>query len=169
VKGLSSGIIHKSDTGLVALNLSTPSEVAEAVAGMVRLSPEIGEFIVERMVLNPVAEIIVGLRRNRIFGSVLVIGFGGIFAEILRDTQALILPVVADDVRRAIKKLRGYPLLSGVRGRPRADIDALVSAILCISSAFSRTECSLAEIEANPILVMPIDRGVVAVDVVATL
>ena len=120
------------------------------------------------MVTNGIAELIVGVKHDTLFGAVLVIGSGGIFTELLRDTVSLILPVDEHDVRRAIAKLHVAKLLDGFRGRPAGDLDEVVETILKLTRCFVDAGGSIGELEVNPLIVGPAGEGVVAVDALMT-
>ena len=122
------------------------------------------EFLVERMVENAVAELIVGIKRDDQFGPALVIGSGGIFVELLSDNTSLLLPTDRAAVERAIRSLAVAKLLDGYRGNPAADVDALVKAILAIAAYAEANWDSLLELDVNPLMVLPEGAGVVAAD-----
>jgi acyl-CoA synthetase (NDP forming) len=122
-------------------------------------------FLVEEMVPPPVGELLVGLRRDPVYGVSLTIGTGGITAELLGDTQTLILPVNADEVLAAISRLRLAPLLTGYRGKPQADLGAAVTAIMAMAHAM-QNDARLDEIEVNPLMVASRGNGAIAADAV---
>ena len=158
LKGL--GQPHKSESGLIQLNL-TEHELATAANTM----DGADGFLVEEMAPTPVGELLVGLRRDPIYGVSLTIGTGGITAELLNDTQTLILPVNADEILAAISRLRLAPLLAGYRGKPKADLGAAVNAIMAMAHAI-QTDARLDEIEVNPLMVARLGEGAIAADAV---
>ena len=95
---------------------------------------------VERMVEGGVAELIVGVTRDPLFGPVMTVGSGGVLVELLKDSATLLLPASRDDVEAALRGLKLFPLLDGFRGRPKADLDAAIDAILGIA-AFALAQC----------------------------
>jgi hypothetical protein len=113
------------------------------------------------MVTGAVGEILLGLRRDPVYGISLTLGMGGVTAEVLADTTTLILPATEAQVLEAMRGLRFWPLLDGYRGRPKADMGA-VAAIAVALGHLMLDDTSLEEIEINPILVRP--EGAVAVD-----
>ena len=151
LKGL--GFAHKTEAGAVRLGLAT-------LAGQAEMPGATG-YLAEEMVTGAVGEILLGLRRDPIYGVSLTLGMGGVTAEVLADTVTLILPVTAQQVTEALRRLRLWPLLDGYRGRPRADIAALADIALRLGDLML-ADASLEEIEINPILVRP--EGAVAVD-----
>ena len=105
-------------------------------------------------------ELILGLVSDPQFGPMLALGSGGIFVEVLKDFRLLPLPTTSDAVAEAIESLRGAALLHGARGRPRADIKAIVRAAMGLSSLASDLGDSIGEIDVNPLVALP-DRAVV--------
>jgi acetate---CoA ligase (ADP-forming) len=119
-------------------------------------------FSVERMApVEEGIELIVGARRDARFGPVLLVGVGGLYAEILADLAVALAPVSADEAEDLIRSLRAAPLLEGTRGRRPLDVAAAARAASALSQvAAARPE--LREIEVNPLLVMP--RGALGLD-----
>jgi acetyl-CoA synthetase len=135
--------------------------VQAAVAAMAHLA---SDFLVEQMAADVVAEIIVGISRDAQFGLALTLGAGGVLVELLQDTATLLLPVSLADIHAALQGLKTWPLLNGYRGKPAGDVDALVDAVLAIAAYAQAQADRLLELDVNPILVLPIGRGVLAVD-----
>jgi acetate---CoA ligase (ADP-forming) len=150
------GQAHKSEAGAVKVGLADGDAVAEALAAM----PESDKYLVEATVTDVLAEVLVSVRRDPPIGWLVSLGFGGVMTEIWSDVTHLLAPVTADQVRRALSQLRCYPLLTGFRGKPAADIDALVALVVTLIEAVVGTEA--AEVELNPVLVGR--TGAVAVD-----
>jgi acetyl-CoA synthetase len=161
VKAVSDTLTHKTEAGGVKLNLKNAAEVQAAVAGMAQLSDL---FLVEQMASDVVAELIVGISRDAQFGLALTLGAGGILVELLQDTATLLLPVSRSDVHTALRGLKTWPLLNGYRGKAVGDVDALVDAVSAIAAYAQAHADRLLELDVNPILVLPLGRGVVAVD-----
>jgi hypothetical protein len=147
------GFAHKTEAGAVRLGLTSLDGQAEM--------PGASGYLVEEMITGAVGEILLGLRRDPVYGVSLTIGMGGVAAEVLADTVTLILPVSDVQVLQAMRGLRLWPLLDGYRGRARADMGA-VAAIAAALGAAMIADQSLEEIEINPILVCA--QGAVAVD-----
>ena len=150
---------HKSDYGGVRLNISNANQLNTAVEEMTALSDV---FLLEKMITSAVAEMIVGIKHDQLFGQVLVIGFGGVFVELLQDTRTLLLPTNKEEVKKAIESLQCFPMLSGYRNRPKGDIEALVCAITKITEHVDSHP--IFELDINPLLVLSEGNGVVAVD-----
>jgi acyl-CoA synthetase (NDP forming) len=151
LKGL--GFAHKTEVGAVRLGLTS-------LEGQAEISGATG-YLLEEMVTGSVAEILVGLRRDPVYGVSLTLGMGGVTAEVLADTVTLILPVSETEVMEALRKLRLWPLLNGYRGRAKADI-ASVAVLAVRLGDLMAADPSLEEIEINPVMVREV--GAIAVD-----
>ena len=166
VKAVAPELLHKTECGGVALNLSSRQQVAEAVSGMSGLAER---FLVEEMITDGVAELLLGVSVDPQFGPTLTLGAGGIFTELLRDTVALLLPLVEKEVRCALQNLRVAALLAGWRGQPQGDIDALVETVLHLANFVEIHADRLAGCDLNPVVVRPQGKGVVVVDALVRL
>ena len=155
------GALHKSDAGGVALGLADEPALGAALRAMAaRLAPP--AFSVERMA--PVAagvELIAGARADPRFGPLVLVGAGGVHAEVLRDTAVALAPVDEDGAEALLRALRIAPLLLGARGRPPLDLAAAARAVAALSR-LAAARPDIAELEANPLLVLP--DGCVALD-----
>ncbi|WP_063551414.1 acetate--CoA ligase family protein [Burkholderia territorii] len=173
VKVVSDRLPHKTEAGAVALKLTSPEAVAAAVERMTeqvaRYAPDVHveRILVEKMADAPLLELIVGVKREPNFGVALVLGTGGVLVELIRDTATLLLPVRESDVRDALLGLKLGPLLTGYRGRPKADLDAVVANVMAIARFAQAHADTLVELDVNPLLVM--ERGAVAVDALVRL
>ncbi len=154
VKGL--GLAHKSESGAVRLNVA-PSQVETLLAGM----PGDGA-LVEEMVQDAVAELLIGVTRDPAHGFVLTVGAGGVLTEIMQDTQSLLVPSDRVDVMAAILRLRCAPMLTGFRGKPAANMDAIIDAVMALQAYVLDHVDDLNEIEINPLMCTP--NKAVAVD-----
>ena len=96
-------------------------------------------------------------------------GLGGIFAEVLKDVSFRLAPVTTSVAREMVEEIAGYPVLAGVRGRPRADVDALVDAIVRLSALAVDLKDTISELDVNPLFVFPAGRGVQAADALIRL
>lgn len=143
------GLAHKTEAGAVRLNLA-PAEVEAAAAAM---GP--GPYLVEAMVTGGVAEMILGFSRDPAYGLVMTIGFGGVMAELLEDNAILMPPVSAPELKAAIASLRLAPLLTGYRGRPRADIASVIEAARALARFAMAENDALEELDVNPLIVTP--------------
>jgi acetyl-CoA synthetase len=159
LKACSAALAHKTEVGGVALNLGDAAEVDAAATRMASLSDR---WIVEAMARDPVAELIVGITRDPLIGPVLMLGAGGILAEIIKDSVLLVPPVDAETVGAALDRLSVAPLLAGYRGRPPADRPALIEAVLAIARFAEAHADRLEELDVNPLMALP--EGAVAAD-----
>jgi acyl-CoA synthetase (NDP forming) len=160
------GIAHKTETNAVRLNLHSAYEVAEAATSLLELSDQL---YLESMVDSVVAELIVGVTRDPQFGLVLSIGSGGILVEIMKDIRTLLVPAGRSDIENVLTELKSAPLLTGYRGKPKADIEALVEVILAIQNYAIAEADELAELDVNPLLVRAQGEGVFAADALIVL
>jgi acyl-CoA synthetase (NDP forming) len=166
VKVAGADLAHKSDVGGVILNVRT---AAEAAAAAERLSALTDRFLVEEMVTDGVAEILVGAVVDAQFGLTLVVGAGGVLTELLQDSVSLLPPFTAESISAALQRLTVNKMLQGFRGKPRADVPALVEAIVAVSRYAEANLASLAELDVNPVIVRPEGAGAVAVDALIRL
>ncbi|MBO9695347.1 MAG: acetate--CoA ligase family protein [Sphingopyxis sp.] len=158
---------HRSDLGLVLLDIDTADAARDAfetiVARAYAAKPDarIEGILVQEQIMGGV-EMLVGLTYDPHLGSAITIGAGGIHAEILRDVAVRPLPVDEQDICEMVESLRIAPLLAGARGRPAADLDALVTLALAVAGLGLTAGPKLAELDLNPVIALP-DRAV-AVD-----
>lgn len=158
LKIASETIAHKSDVGGVALNLRSSAAVSAAATRMQILGDRV---LVEQMVDHAVAELIVGVVRDPQFGLALVIGAGGVLAELMTDTATLLLPCSRESIARAARQLKVWRVIAGYRGR-KADEAAVLNAIEAIAAFAIEHRDSLDELDVNPLLALP--DGAIAVD-----
>ncbi|MBU2410518.1 MAG: acetate--CoA ligase family protein, partial [Gammaproteobacteria bacterium] len=130
-----------------------------------------GRFLVQEMVAGG-TELLLGLHRDAL-GTAILLGMGGVTAELFNDTTLRLLPpeggIGREDALSMVRELKTWPLLDGFRGRPKADVDALVSAIVGFSLMAAALGDRLIEAEINPLFVLPQGQGVRAADGVAVL
>ena len=168
-KLVSADLPHKTEAGAVRLDLRSAHAVAAAVTEMCAAAAErsiaLDGVLIEAMVDDAVAELIVGIKRDERLGLALVIGSGGQLVELIGDSQSLLLPTGRAAVARALDRLRVATLLGGFRGRPRGDRAAAVEAIMAVAAFAETHRDALVELDINPLMVRPEGKGVVAVDV----
>ncbi|MEU6659980.1 acetate--CoA ligase family protein [Streptomyces sp. NPDC046821] len=152
---------HKSEHGGVATSLHGPAELAAAYADMVaRLGPH--RYVVEEMDRRPgVVEVIVGARRDPSFGPVVMVGAGGVQAELTQDLALGLTPCTPATAHAVIRRLRSWPLLDGWRGSRPVDVDSLAAPVVTVAEVIADRD-DIAEIEINPVRVSP--EGALAVD-----
>jgi acetyl coenzyme A synthetase (ADP forming)-like protein len=164
LKALDPDIVHKTDVGAVRLELNGQEKVTAAATEMARRIREAGltleGFLVQEMVTGGV-EMLVGVAQDPLFGPVVACSAGGTAAELLRDVSVRIAPITDLDASEMVRSLKTFPLLDGYRGAPKADVAALEEVILRVS-AMVDAHPSIAEMDCNPVMVLP--QGAVIVD-----
>lgn len=168
VKLLSEEVVHKSDLGFVAVGLTSSQDVGEAAARIVEGAAAAGvadrRLVVQQMI-DSSTELILGMNDDPVFGPVVMLGMGGVLAEISPDVQFRLPPLLAEDVRDMVAGLRGAPVLRGARGRPAIDEDALVEAVQSFAALAVKSAGQYSSIDVNPLLIDR-DGRPVAVDAV---
>ncbi|RZO04796.1 CoA-binding protein [Pseudomonas moorei] len=173
LKAVSAQLPHKTEAGAVALNLKDEVALSAALekmrASIAAYAPGVAfdQLLLEPMAKPPLAELIVGIKRENDFGLALVMGAGGILVELLKDSRSLLLPTTDGAIRQALLSLRSAALLQGFRGREAADLDALVAAIRAVADYACENAAQLLELDVNPLLVGA--QGTTAVDALIRL
>lgn len=168
LKALSAELPHKTEAGAVALNLKDAVALTAALGNMANsigaYAPGVAfdQVLLEPMASAPLAELIVGIKRENDFCLALVIGAGGVLVELLKDSRSLLLPTTEGAIRNALLSLRSTALLQGFRGRAPADLEALVAAIRAVADYACENAGQLLELDVNPLLVGA--QGTTAVD-----
>jgi hypothetical protein len=166
IKASGADLEHKTEVGGVVLNVRTEAEARDAAERLSQLSETL---LVEEMFTDGVAEILIGVIVDAQFGQVLVIGAGGILTEIMSDSVSLLPPWTNASIESALRRLTVAKLLGGYRGKPAADVSALIGTILCVARYASDNLAALVEIDVNPVIVRPAGLGAVAVDTMIRL
>lgn len=167
-------ITHKSDVGGVALELANAAEVRDAYSRITQQvstnSPQakIDGVIVQRMAGDGI-EMILGIKRDPLFGPVVLCGLGGILVEVLKDIAVGIPPLTRLQAHDLLSRLRGFQILAGMRGKPAGDVEALCDAIVAVANLAVSLGDQLNGIDINPLIVLPKGQGVVAVDAVVEI
>ncbi|RPA64773.1 CoA-binding protein [Gordonia oryzae] len=165
-KAQSAALSHKSDAGGVLLGLDDPAAVRDAWD---RLHANVGAYdpsicldgvLIETMGAQGI-ELIIGGRREPGWGPVLLIGFGGVTAELNRDVRLIAADLSADEVAAELLQLRGAPLLTGFRGSAPCDVDAVAQLVATLGSVMLAAE-EITEIDLNPVVVRPGEQGATA-------
>lgn len=169
VKVDSRRIMHRTEIGGVRLNLRDAAQVREAHASVQAaagraLDGAAAEGVIVQEMVQGVAEVIVGISIDPQVGPTLLLGAGGIFAEVLNDVALCPVPVSAMDVDEMLGSLRSLPLLSGARGRPRADLESVRRAALGVSRLACQLGPYLGGLDLNPLLVLADGHGARVVD-----
>jgi acyl-CoA synthetase (NDP forming) len=174
LKILSPDILHKSEIGGVLLDVADAAAVRAGFATLLERArhhapaARIEGVLVAKQIKGAV-EMALGVVRDPVFGPVAMVGLGGIFIEILKDVCLRRCPFDADEAERMIRSLKGFPLLDGARGRPKADVPALAKALSALSAFAVAAGPRLASIDVNPMLVLPEGQGCFAADAVIEL
>jgi acyl-CoA synthetase (NDP forming) len=169
LKVQSPDIPHKTEARAVRLDIATDGELAAAYdevrtnARAYRKDAKIEGVLVQEMARGGV-ETILGVTNDPLFGPAVMFGLGGIFAEVLKDVSFRLAPVTASVAREMVEELAGYPVLAGARGRPRADLGALVETIVRLSALAVDLKDHIAELDINPLFVFAEGKGVKAAD-----
>jgi acetate---CoA ligase (ADP-forming) len=169
MKIVSKDVIHKSDAGAVALDLVNREEVIDAYQAILhnvrnyKPDAKIDGVEVDEMIHTEI-ETIVGARRDRAFGPVVMFGLGGIYVEVMRDIAFRSFPLGNKETLKMISQIRSYPLLLGVRGEKRKDIETVADTIIKVGTILQKCD-DITDIEINPLVVYDQGEGVRAVDV----
>ena len=156
-------ILHKSDLGLVRVGVPNAKEVRAAFDELMAAKGAEGVLVSE--LVSGGMETVVGIAQDELFGPTVMFGLGGVFVEVLKDVTFRVPPFDRDEARRMVAEVRGFPLLQGARGRPKADLKALVDVILKVQRLALDLSDDLSELDINPLMVLP--KGAVAVDALA--
>jgi acetyltransferase len=165
-------IPHKTEANAIRIGVRGETGIADAyrdvldAAKRYRPDARIEGVLVQEMIVGA-HEMLLGVSQDPAFGPVLTIGLGGIYVEVLKDVVFRLAPVSAAEARRAVMELRSVALLQGVRGQPPADIDALVDCVVRLSWLAADLRDDLAELDINPLCVLPKGQGVRVVDALA--
>jgi acyl-CoA synthetase (NDP forming) len=169
LKIASPDILHKSDMGGVLVDVRSAEEVA---AGYEKLIARVGAALpharIDGVLVSPLiregVETIAGVKRDSVFGPVILFGMGGIFVEVYRDLSFRVAPFGIETAREMVREVLGYPLLTGARGRSPADVEALARSLSLLSAYADRFRDVLDSIDINPLIVLSEGKGVMAVD-----
>jgi len=163
LKACDSSLLHKSDLGAVHLGIE---DMPSLLSIGERLLDRFDTLLVEEMIPDAIGELIVGINHDPVIGPWMMIGSGGLFAELLSDREIVLLPAQIPDLERAIDSLKASALISGYRGAPLGDRAALIDALKALSDFWQLNRDTLVELEINPLLVRSQGKGVCAVDAV---
>lgn len=143
------GLAHKSEAGGVKIGLS-----ADAVASAAEAMPD-GTYLLEKMVQGTVVELLLGVVRDPAHGFVLTLGAGGVLTELWQDTATVLVPARAQTVEAALRSLRIWPLIEGYRGKPGADLDTIIGAVMALQDYVIANADRISEVEINPLMCTP--------------
>ncbi len=157
LKVVSPDIPHKSDLGGIKLNISSREEVIsgieEITTSLKKQEPEakIEGFLLQEMVQNG-HQMMLGLKQDPIFGTLLMVGMGGIFVELLKDVSWRLAPIDLNEAKRMLRQLKAYPILEGIRGQKKSDIDGLAELLVKLGQ-FGLENPQITELDINPVFV----------------
>ncbi|BBC34150.1 Pimeloyl-CoA synthetase [Streptomyces graminofaciens] len=170
MKASGARIAHKTELGLVKVGLTSASQIRDAYRELTDIARyedvSLDGVLVCQMVERGV-EMVVGVTHDDLFGPTVTVGLGGVLVEVLRDSAVLVPPFGEDQARAMLTELRGRALLDGVRGAPPADVDALVEVVLRVQRMALELGDDIAELDINPLMVLPRGQGAVALDALA--
>lgn len=173
LKGDSPDILHKTEAGVIRLGLTDAAQVRAAYADIMSnaaaatpAGAAINGALVQEMVSGGV-EVIVGVSYDAQLGPTLLFGVGGVMVEVYNDVALRLCPITRPEALEMINQVKGSRLLHGFRGTPPADIDALAAALVSVSQLAVNLEGSLAELDINPLMVLPAGQGIKAADALA--
>jgi acyl-CoA synthetase (NDP forming) len=175
LKVSSPDLLHKTEAGVIRLGLKSPEEVESAFEQILekakKWNPEarLDGVLVEEMIGGETREVIVGARQDLRFGPVVTCGLGGIFVEAIRDFAVWPAPLTAEEAREMITRIRGYRILAEFRGRPAADLEAVARVLCDVGQLVCQGRNRIAELEINPLFVLPEGHGVIVGDALAVL
>lgn len=162
MKLMADDIVHKSDAGAVKLNVKDKEDVEKTFDELMKIPSQMEKKItVQKMADEPITEIIIGMTTDPQFGPALMFGIGGILVELLEDVSFRIAPITDFDANEMIREIKGFPLLDGFRGKPKADLDALVNTLMKISDLVSNNP-EIDQMDLNPVFIY--SSGVICVD-----
>ena len=167
VKACSVDIPHKSEHGLVAVNVKSADDVARLFDSQWKKMGDMRaarDGVIVAAMRKAQRELMIGARIDPHFGPVVVVGDGGKYVEALKDFALLVPPFDAAEVKEALRGLRIAPLLDGVRGDPPLDLDALAAAAIGVGQLIGASRGKIASIDLNPVMVGAKGEGVVIVD-----
>ncbi len=164
----STKVVHKTELGAVRLNLSSPDEVRTAFDQIVaRTTETAGEDAIEGVLIQPMicggVETLLGIAHDPLFGPLVAFGIGGINVEVLGDVRFRVAPLTDHDADDLLREIRGFPLLTGHRGRPPADVTALRVVLLRMSCLAERVP-EIVELDLNPVIALAPGAGCRVID-----
>jgi acyl-CoA synthetase (NDP forming) len=163
LKASSADILHKSDVGLVRTGITSARQLRDAYAAIAEQAPEV--LVAEQV--DGGVETVVGVSHDELFGPVVLFGLGGVFVEVLDDVTFRVPPFDKAEARRMVEEVRAFPLLRGARGRPPADLAALIDVIVKVQRLALDCAAELSELDINPLVVRPKGGGAIALDALA--
>ncbi len=173
MKIVSPDIEHKTEIGGVLIGVADRASVAAGFDTLIqRATQHRPDAVIEGVLVAPMAkqgvETIIGVTRDPVFGPAVMFGLGGVHVEVLKDVTFRLAPFGRDEALRMIDEIRGRAMLAGVRGAPASDVDALADMLVSVSAFAAAHRDDIETIDLNPVLVLPVGQGVVALDALVT-
>ena len=167
-------IAHKTEVGGVRLNLADAAALRDAFAGILEgARHHAPQARIEGVSIQPQVadgvELLLGATRDPVFGWMITLGLGGVWTELMGDVQHALAPISTAEAEAMLRRLKGFALLDGYRGRPRADVAATAEAAAALSRAVLALGDAATEVEVNPLLVRPAGQGALAADALVVL
>jgi acetate---CoA ligase (ADP-forming) len=175
LKACSPDLLHKTEAGVIRLGVKTPEEVENAFEEILGAAKKwnpaawLDGVLVEEMISGETREVIVGARQDLRFGPVVTFGLGGIFVEAIKDFAVWPAPLTLEEAREMIASIRGYRILTGFRRHPAADLEAVAQVLCQVGQLACQWQERIAELEINPLFVLPEGTGVIVGDALAVL
>ncbi|MGJ7566065.1 acetate--CoA ligase family protein [Variovorax sp. GB1R11] len=169
LKIVSPDIAHKTEVGGVVVGVGSEMQLRDEYDGMLaRVAQKAPQARIAGVLVAQMAqagtELILGTTTDPVFGPVVMVGLGGIFAEVLRDVALQVAPVSEVQALQMLRSLKAFALLDGARGRPKADVAAAARAVAALSRFATRHAQAVAEIDINPLVVLDHGQGAFALD-----
>ena len=167
-------ILHKSEANAIRVGIGSKEEIIQIYDVLIENARKynsdarINGILVQEMIRGG-SEVMIGMSQDPQFGPTIVFGLGGIFVEILKDISLRVVPLSSADAEQMVKEIKGYPILTGVRGKRRADIEAIVDALQRISRLAQDWKDTISEIDINPLIVYDEGHGLKAADALVVL
>jgi acyl-CoA synthetase (NDP forming) len=172
MKAVSAAIAHKSDAGLVLLDIDGEAAAVAAAATLASRVAALGAPLEGILVADQVkggVEMVLGVHRDPEVGPVLMVGLGGVWLEVMRDVAFTGLDITREDALEAIRRTKAWRLMDGFRGAPRRDVNALAEAMVALGALAARLGDGLESIDINPIVVLNEGQGALALDALVVL
>jgi acyl-CoA synthetase (NDP forming) len=151
MKLMAEDIVHKSDAGAVKLNLKTAADAEKAYNELMSIEAKGGKAIsVQEMAKKPITEIIIGSLQDPQFGATIMFGIGGIMVELMKDVSFRVAPLSDFDADEMVHEIKGFKLLDGFRGSPKADIESIKTILKKVSELIYKYP-EIMEMDLNPL------------------
>jgi acetyltransferase len=167
-------ILHKSEARAIRLGVGSKEEILqcydEIIKNAEKYDPDakVNGVLVQEMIQDG-TEVMIGMSQDPQFGPTIAFGMGGIFVEILKDISLRVAPLSKFDAEQMVNEIKGYPILQGIRGKKRSDIEAIVDILLRVARLAEDCRNTISEIDINPLIVFDEGRGVKALDALVVI